>query len=157
MVDLYCVKLSAMRWPFSELPFQQRSWLAEHGDTCGRCDRMWGVFSLCSGEGGGVWGVGWSLHSYHSFAVPFFKSPPPSSHLLNCVMKSCGCSCRTAPPLPQTPRPRETSMIPPVLGAPASQVPIGPCPPLLHIHGPFLPARPVETGSSTRHTNSSLL
>lgn len=48
-------------------------------------------------------------------------------------------------------------MIPPVLGAPASQVPIGPCPPPLHIHGPFLSARPVETGSSTRHTNSSLL
>ena len=53
-------------------------------------------------------GVGWSLHSYHSFAVSFFKSPPPSSCVLNCVMKSAGRSCRTAHP-PQTPRPRETS------------------------------------------------
>ena len=44
------------------------------------------------------WGVGSGLESAQlSFAVPFFKSPP-SSRLLNCVMKSCGCSCRTAPP-----------------------------------------------------------
>ena len=159
MVDLYCDKLSAMRWPFSELPFQRRPWLAEpwrhlwkmRQDVGCLLPMQWGGWGVGMGMGGRLESAQLSLLCCFLFQI--------SSSWLMCV-KLCDEECwpllQDRAPHLQTRRPGETSVILPVLRAPASQVPIRPCPPPLHIHSPFLPACSVESGSRTRHTNSIL-
>ena len=168
MVDLYCVNLVTMGLPFSEFPSQRVPVGRSHGDICVRRSR-WkrGLFSLL-GVGVEPAGTPYSCRSSAALLAGqrlgsswacssclFFRfSSSRLTCVLHCVMKSAGWSCRTPPRRGGRERPpgsRVSSRLQLSLAGSCLPLPSSPSHPC-----PFLPAHPVESASSTRHTSNGL-